>query len=264
MPEHLKTKKRTVWVLAGNRATPARDKQQSSHWRTKCLALAKQKLTADPNLLVFLYDFDRATDERIRLEKGKLVADKRRAFSALVYEDYRWVDAGMLRPITTTPLPVKDYPDRPYVRYCPSVSQISRGDVAQSKWLKDSATSKWSSHGLSINHVYKHLEWIGKYEPYTLEELHLFGHAASAHRPRSGTAFVNTDHLSKDTTKRDPLDLDARADLDFTPATIDTKAFRMAFAKGAMSYVWGCNWHFPVFIMIRDAAKALKGRPLKD
>lgn len=264
IPDNLKGKPKTQWVLAGGRTTPERDGQQNSHWRRKCLALAQQKLKADPDLAVYLYDFDRATRERIKLEEGKLVIKKQETFSPLANEDYRWVDAGKLRPISTTPLLVKDYPKRPYIRYCPSVSKISKGEVAQSAWLKKFEKSNWSDHGLSIRHIYEHIMFIGRHFPYTLNELHLFGHASSAHRPGSGAAFINTDHVSKDKSKRDPLDLDARADSDFIASTINTKEFRMAFAEGAMSYVWGCNWHVPVFVMIRDAARALGSKPLQD
>lgn len=264
IPDSHKSKPRTQWVLAGGLTTPARDKSGNSHWRHKCLALALQKLKADPDLMIFLYDFDRATDERIKIDKGKLVIEKRRAFAPLAVEDYRWVDTGTLRPITTKPLLLKDYSGRPYIRYCPSVSKISKGDVDQADWRKRFAKSNWNDHGLSIRQIYQHVCWIGRFEPYTLHEFHLFGHASSAHRPRSGTAFVNTDHLSTDTSKRDPLDMDARADLDFIASTVNPTEFRMAFAKGAMSYVWGCNWHLTVFVMIRDAARALAGKPLLD
>ena len=264
VPDSLKNRPKTQWVLAGGRTTPARDKHQNSHWRTKCLALAQWKLRADPDLAVYLYDFDRATRERIRIEKGELVIAKQQTFSPLVDEDYRWVDAGKLRPIITTPLLVNDYPIHPYIRYCPSVSKISKDEVDQSAWFKQFEKSIWSDQGLSILHIYEHIVFIGKHFPYTLKELHLFGHASSAHRSGSGTAFVNTDPLSRDRSKRDPLDLDARADLDFMAPTINTTEFRMAFAKGAMSYVWGCNWHLPVFVMIRDASRALGSNPLQD
>ncbi|HEU5323321.1 MAG TPA: hypothetical protein VFX28_21110 [Methylomirabilota bacterium] len=252
------------WVLARGRTTPARSKDGSSHWRSKCLALAEHKLRADPGVEVFLYDFDRAIEERItRGRRGLEASPVRDKFPKLVDADYRWVDGTVLKPIPKDPLPLKTYATRPYIRYCPSVGKISAGDVAHDDWLKKFGTSNWQDHGMSIRDVYYHVEFIGQHKPYTLHELHLFGHASSAHYPHSGTAFVNTDHFGGD-DKRHPLDIDARGDLDFIPATVDPRRFRMAFARGAMSVVWGCNWHRPVFDMIRQAHKATGGKPFTD
>jgi len=46
---------------------------------------------------------------------------------------------------------------------------------------------------------------------------------------------------SKPNQPRHPLDVDARR-FDFAAVTMDLRAFRRAFALGAFSMVWGCNW----------------------
>jgi hypothetical protein len=268
-PEDVRGKRGKWWVLAGKRTIPARSKD-GSHWRTKCMAIAKSKLQKDPGWQIYLYDFDRAIEERMRLDGTKLTTETIRKLAPMHDEDYRWVDKGVLRPISQEPLSLNDHPTRPYIRYCPLVSTIDKDEVAQSVWLEKITQQlkakklKKSEIGPGILDVYSHIEFIGKHKPYTLHELHLFGHASSAHYPHSGTAFLNTNHLSRDHSKRDSLDLDARADLDFLPSTIDQKLFRMAFAKGAMSYVWGCNWHRPIYDMVRQAQSALGSKALTD
>lgn len=251
------------WVLASGRKTPIRG-PKGSHWRVRCMSLAEQKLRVDPTIEVYLYDFDRAIQERVRLVSGRIQTEPmRRTFPPLVDADYRWVDNGMLRPIESKPLSRATYPDRPYIRYCPMVSKLSTGPVSHADWIAKFEKTPWSKVGLSIRHVYEHVEFIGKNHPYALHELHLFGHASSSHRPRSGTALVNTNHYGS-ATKRHPLDLDARADLDFTSAHINQSNFRKAFAAEAQSQVWGCNWHRPVFDMARQASAKAGTKKLLD
>jgi hypothetical protein len=137
-------------------------------------------------------------------------------------------------------------------------------------WLKKNNRLGHPTLGLGIAHVYDHIEAIGKARPYTLAELHLFGHASSSHLHGSGTAFVNTYEwrppgwptgLTMPPDKRSPLDLDARANVDFLGRG---GTFRSAFAPGALSYVWGCQWHRPDHALIRAVRLALKGRMLQD
>jgi hypothetical protein len=270
-PEILKGKK--WWVLSRREkgVTPERDPKAGSHWRQKCLALAAQRLRKDPALIVCLYDFDRATGENVTLEKGKTNTSISLTFKPLVDKDYRRVDGDfakpatlVLKPLTSDPLPVSKFEARPSIRYCPAVSTIAAGDVKLADWLAKFEKSKRADLGLSIRDVYDHIEKVGALSPYTLRELHLFGHASSsAHSLLSGTAFVNTNHWWAK-AERHPLDMDARAGLDFQPKTINGKNFRMAFAKGAMSYVWGCNWDIPLYRLFQNVQKKLGQQPLKD
>lgn len=263
-PEAIAGKRGLWWKLASGKRTPIRG-PKGSHWRVRCLSLAERKLRADPTLKVYLYDFDRAIQERVTLVNGRIKTEKvkGRDFPPLVEADYRWVDNGMLRPIEAKPLSKATHPVRPYIRYCPLVSQISSGPVSHDDWIAKRGTTPWKKVGMSIRHIYKHVEWIGTNHPGTLVELHLFGHASSSHRPRSGTALVNTNHYGS-ATKRHPLDLDARADLDFRSATINRANFRKAFAPAAKSQVWGCNWHRPVFDMARQASAKAGTKRLAD
>lgn len=261
--ESIAGKRGRWWKLASGKRIPIRG-PKGSHWRVRCLSLAERKLRADPTLDIFLYDFDRAIQERVKLANGRIeTVEVKRSFPPLVEADYRWVDNGVLRPIESKPLSTTTYPVRPYIRYCPLVSQISSGPVRHSDWMAKFESTPWQKVGLSIRHVYEHVEFIGKNRPGALHELHLFGHASSSHRQRSGTALVNTDHFGS-ATRRHPLDLDARADLDFTSATINQANFRKAFATGATSQVWGCNWHRPVFDIARQASSKAGTKRLQD
>ena len=87
------------------------------------------------------------------------------------------------------------------------------GEPKQADWIKKFHGSSWKDHGLSIRHVYEHIERLGANKPYLLEEFHAFGHASSsAHGALSGTAFANTTHIGN-MDKRHALDLDARGAL---------------------------------------------------
>lgn len=257
------------WTLAHN-------KPDAGNWRRECLELAETRLKKDPDLVVCLYDFFRATLELVTLDKGKTVATISRQFSPLVPGDYRWLDGDtaspdtLLRQIPSKALPVAKYPERPVVRYCPSVSTIS-GEPKQGDWIAKFNGSKWDDHGLSVRHIYEHIQKIGTDHPYTLKEFHSFGHASSGAYPvLNGTAFVNTTHIRGPKTQslelddRHPLDLDPRAGLDFKKPTMDVKKFRMAFAKDARSYVWGCNWDVPVFRMLESIRVSLGSKKLTD
>jgi len=264
-----------------------------SLWRIRCLRLAAQKLLADPSLQVYLYDLVKGVEERVTIEKGTLstAALKGRSFLPLVDEDYRLevkvkkkdpksgaeIETEVLKPIKDLKIPMVDPGHPPKVRYYPFVSKIGAEDVDKATWLSTFAQNKtWltsyaklleKDRHLSILDVYRHVEFIGKHNPYTLYELHLFGHASSsAHSPNSGTAFLNTDHVDipGQPGTRNPLDLDARATLDFSTSTINHKLLRMAFARGAMSYVWGCNWSRPLYDILGQTIEQLKGKPLED
>jgi hypothetical protein len=261
-----------------------------SLWRMRCLRLASLKLHADPDAQVYLYDFLKGVEERLRIEKGKLTAEKIRTFLPIVSEDYRRIEViktkdpkggkdivrWNLKPVKNEAFTIKDHPERPSIRYFPFISTLDKGDVDYHRWLREiAANSAWlaayvkkkdAQRLMSITDVYYHVEYIGRHNPYVLHELHLLGHASSsAQSMNSGTAFVNTDHINiKGRTGRHPLDLDARATLDFAPPTINPTLFRMAFAKGATGFVWGCNWDRPLKSIIEQAAAALGSRPLKD
>ena len=262
-----------------------------SRWRLRCLRIATMKLRADPDAQVFLYDFLKGVEERIRIEKGKLTAEKIREFLPLNSDDYRRVEVisttdaktgtvtvtkWILKPVKNESFKAKDHPHRPSIRYFPFVSTLDKGDVDYQRWLDEIARNlPWldkyakrpeAQRYMSITDVYFHVQFIGKNNPYVLHELHLLGHASSsALSENSGTAFVNTDHIEiKGRTGRHPLDLDARATLDFAAPTIDARLFRMAFAKGATGFVWGCNWNRPLKTIIAQAALALGSKPLKD
>jgi hypothetical protein len=147
-----KTKKGEFWVLSGGRTIPERP----SHWRMRCENLAKQRLTKDPDLVVFLYDFDKALQERVTLDKGKgkLAFKTVRKFPELVDSDYRRVDGDKLLPISADPLDVKTHTKRPYIRYCPGATAIDKGEVSKKACKKKHASTKWSKLGLNIQHVY--------------------------------------------------------------------------------------------------------------
>lgn len=239
-------------------------------WRNECLGVARLRLKKDPDLIVCLYDFFTATLELVKLVGGKLETTISRQFTPLVHGDYRWLDGDtanpdtLLKAIPVKPLPVAKYPTRPIVRYCPSVGTMP-GEPKQGAWITKFHKSGWDAHGLSIRHVYEHIQQIGAKHPYSLQEFHSFGHASGGtYAVLNGPAFVNTTHVGTLAGPRHPLDLDARAGLDFQPATMNLKNFRMAFAKGAMSYVWGCNWDVPLYRMLQSIRRSLGTKALTD
>lgn len=251
---------KNVWTLA-------QKKPSAGDWRRECLCIAKMRLKKDPDLIVCLYDFFTATLERVTLVGGKIETKISHQFPAMVETDFRWLDGDqpgtrILRHIDPKPLPFAEYPKRPHVRYCSSVSTMS-GEPAEQDWVNEFHKSKWSDHGLSIRHVYEHIEKIGAKTPYTVQEFHSFGHASGGAYPvLNGPAFINTTHVGTLTDPRHPLDLDSRAGLDFQSKTMNLKNFRMAFAKGAMSYVWGCNWDVPLYRMLQSIRVKLGSKPL--
>jgi hypothetical protein len=278
--------------------TPAERKLKSvppevlsgSYSRIRCLRIAVHELSADPTLQVYLYDFDKGVEERVTIEKDKLKTQVIRRFLPTADADYRLevsveVDLGggkrgtkqVLKPITDLKLPYLDPKDPPKVRYYPFASRIDAGDVDRAEWEKRYGTNATfltsyerlpeAKRFLSVTDVYYHVAFIGKNKPYVLQGLHLVAHASSsALSPLSGPAFANTDHLPIPSRKgrRNPLDFDARAGLDFEAANLDRTAFRMAFAKGALGHVWGCNWSRPLVDILRQARDVLKGKELKD
>jgi hypothetical protein len=248
------------WVLKEKKTRPHRS-TSGSDWRRRGVDLAKIRLKADPATIVILYDFDRGTVERVRLVKGKVTFEGiKQKFGPMVDSDYRWADkSGILQRITG-PVSTTVMADRPFIRYFPKVSTLA-DPVTEAEWLKSFQNDDWETVGMSIRHVYKRIEQIGEHNPGTLRELHLLGHASSSHGASSGTVFVNTDNPTPGL--RHALDLDARADLDFTSPTINRARFRKAFASDALSQVWGCNWHRPVRELIRLTAKQLKAKKLK-
>lgn len=271
-PEKVSGKTGLWWVLSGGRTKPLRNPQSGSHWRQKCLNLAAQKLKADPQLVVYLYDFDRGTREIVTSPKGVTTTTVDIKFpTTLIDENYRRIegdfkkpDTLILKPLTKDPISTATHPKRPYIPYCPSAHKISKGDVKMTEWIKKNNSSSWRGHGLSVRFIYEQIEKIGQNSPYTLKELHFFGHASSGtYGDRSGPSLVNTSHFG-DLSKRHPLDMDPRAGLDFISATINQKNFRMAFAKGAMSYVWGCNWDVPLYRMIISLKKLLGSKKLTN
>ena len=277
-------------TAADRKLKAGRDILTGSNWRLRCLRLATQRLRADPDAQVYLYDFQKGLEERITIDGGKLVAQKIRTFLPIVNSDYRRVveikekdpktgketTKRVLRRVKNETIRIASHPHRPAIRYFPFVTTLGAGDVDHETWLTTiAANDTWldkyrklpeAGRLLSITDVYYHVQFIGRKVPSALHELHLFGHASSsALSENSGTAFVNTDHVAiKGRAGRHPLDLDARATLDFGAPTIDAKLFRKAFAKEAMSYVWGCNWNRPLKDIIRQAANSLGANPLKD
>jgi hypothetical protein len=257
-PKPITGKRGNWWKLSRGSVLPERNAKTGSHWRQKCLALAAQKLKKNPQLTVFLYDFDRATRELVKLNKSTIETTVNKNFPPLIDANYRWVDSTdptnvILKPIAKDPLPESTHKERPHLRYCPSVDKLGSGDVKQAEWIAKFHQSDWNDHGLNIRHIYQHIVEIGQTTPYRLQEFHSFGHASSStYGYLSGTAFVNTTHIGTEADERHPLDLDPRTGLDFRPSIMDFDNFRMAFALGAMSYVWGCNWDVPIFVFIRD------------
>jgi hypothetical protein len=250
-----------------------------SDWRLRALRVAVQRLSKDPALNVLLFDIDRGTEERVLLQNKTLSAVQQRKFSEPLDADYRLsVTSG-----TTTILKaldpkisIKTMDHQPAVRFYPFVSEINTGPVDHQEWLdKRAKNTTWleqyekrpdSSRLLSVLDVYKRIQQIGRDAPYTLQEFQLWGHASSsAYSSNNGTAFANTDHVDVvGRAGRHPLDLDARAIRDFDKVTIDRRLFRMAFAKGAMTIVWGCNWSRPFYDVLGQAIKQLGTKPLKD
>jgi hypothetical protein len=268
----------------------APDVLAGSDWRMRALRVAVQKLSADPTLQVCLFDMDKGTEERVRLQKGTLATVEVQRFLVPLDSDYRLeivstakdpktgadVTTRTLKPLTDWKLDLKKVTAQPQVRFHPFITEVGTGAVDKTQWLNQRAANlKWldeyakrpnASRLLSIVDVYRRIESLGRHAPYTLQELHLWGHASSsAYSENSGAAFANTDHVQiKGRSGRHLLDLDARATLDFEPGTIDRTRFRMAFAKGAMSYVWGCNWSRPLFDVLGQIMDQLGQKPLKD
>lgn len=248
-------------------------------WRLRAHHVAEARLLADPTLKVTLFDFFGGTRETVRRTRSGLSTSVDERLGALSALDYRRSDPSgeVLSPLVS--VCADGHPQRPSVRLYPSVSGLGAGPVERESWLAlagsalgttkpNSNPRGWSLHGLSVRHVYAYVETIGRSRPGTIVGLHLFGHASSAHRPNNGTAFVNTDDprpVAAQTGARHPLDLDARAHLDFLPTTMDLAAFARAFAADARSHIWGCNWHRPVLDMITKArAQLLKDERLED
>jgi hypothetical protein len=248
-----------------------------SHWRTKCLDLAEYKLKKDPGTTVVLFDLDRGTKETVQRSGGKLVVAAMSGFTPLpmVDSDYRIMNTKTreLSPIPKGGIPAKDpFVHGVHVAYCPHISQVSPKTVKLADWAAWLKQNKKLGHpelGLGIEHVYDHVEAIGKARPGNLAELHLFGHASSSHDDANGTAFVNTwefrdkwnSGLVMPANKRSPLDLDARANVDFVGRSA---SFAKAFGSEAFSQVWGCNWHRPDHAVLHAVRGALKGKALKD
>jgi hypothetical protein len=258
--------KRGLWWLPKPRSgVPIRGKA-GSDWRGRGLRLAKLRLLADPTLIVCLYDFDRGTLERVELVKGSIRAVRSTTtFPPFVDSDYRWVDNGMLRPVAPVQAdPTKKGEDRPYIRYCPLASQLGTGPVSEADWHKKFDGAAWDKVGLSIRHVYRHIEAIGASHPGTLVEFHQLGHASSSHYAHSGTALVNTNHPWGAPPVRHPLDLDPRGDMDFVSSSINRTKFKKAFASDAFSQVWGCNWYRPMYSTVRQVTRQLGTKTLTD
>ena len=257
----------------------AGDVLAGSFWRRFALRAAVQKLRKNPDLNVLLFDIDRGLEERVVLQNNTLSTVLIRKFLEPLDADYRveWA-RGTSRALKTLDpkLLRKDFPDPPKVRFYPFISEITAGPVEHADWLAQRAqNTNWlaqyekraeSSRLLSIHDVYRRIQEIGATAPYTLEELQLWGHASSsAYSSNSGTAFANTDHVRIGNSQtRHALDLDARAIRDFDRTTMDRRKFRMAFARGAMTIVWGCNWSRPYYDVLGQVMKQLGSKPLKD
>lgn len=245
--------------------TLANKKPNAGEWHKEARNIARMRFAKHPNLTIFFYDFFLARLELGKLVRGKIVWQITSQFSPLVHGDYRWVDGDpqVLKQIDLNPLPAARYKARPIIRYCPSVSTMP-GEPTQADWLRKFGSSRWDAHGLSVRHIYEHIQAIGAKDPYTLKEFHSFGHASSGLYPvKNGTVFVNTTHFGADTAPRHPLDLDPRAVIDFRQP-MDVRKFRMAFAKGAMSYVWGCDWDHPLLWMLQAIILKLGNKSLTD
>ncbi|KQX61746.1 hypothetical protein [Angustibacter sp. Root456] len=136
---------------------------------------------------------------------------------------------------------------------------------------------------MSITDVYQRVQDIGTKDAGTLAELSIFSHGWMG-----GPILVNSDddrlmtitlnppvgqpiHVQMPVapTSRDPDDKDGRGDLDFSPPTMDAgelKAFRAAFAKDAVAWLWGCAFpraiHHTMWAM--EQAKGYAGVGLGD
>ena len=255
------------------------DVLSGSKWRIFALRVALEKLTRDPSLNILLFDIDRGLEERVVLQSKTLTTVQITKFVEPLDADYRMEIADgtkkTLKAIEAR-LPKKKFPDPPKIRLYPFVSEINSGPVELADWMARRAEdTKWlaqyekrqaSSRLLSVLDAYRRIEEIGRDAPYTLLDFQLWGHASSsAYSSNSGTAFANTDHVPiGDDKGRHPLDLDARAIRDFDPVTIDRRLFRMAFARGATTFVWGCNWSRPYYDVLGQVMKQLGSKPLKD
>ncbi|HVH43763.1 MAG TPA: hypothetical protein VM925_15520 [Labilithrix sp.] len=216
------------------------DKNGHSHWRKKCEALATHRVGAS-KYKVTLFDFSLGTQEELVGKKWKVVKD----FGAPKMSDYRRIDTAS-KPWNLELLSLDFRPkERPYIRYFPGISEIdATGAVDLDKYRTSAKPPK--AVGLSIQSVYDYLVGIGKSSAaYSVVELHLWGHAPIAGSWGSGPVFMNSEDYDKATRpknkKRHVLDVDARR-FDFDSSNFEQRAFRKAFALGAASFVWGCNW----------------------
>jgi len=250
-----------------------------SQWRRFALRVAVQKLTKNPDLNIILFDIDRGIEERVVIQNKTLSTVLNKKYLEPLDSDYRMeVAHGTSRTLKAIDpkVLIKTFPNPPTIRLYPFISEINTGPVERIDWLAQRAqNTKWlakyekrpeSSRLLSILDVYRRIQEIGATAPYTLEEFQLWGHASSsAYSSNSGTAFANTDHVDIGSSNaRHPLDLDARAIRDFDQVTMNRRSFRMAFAKGAMTIVWGCNWSRPYYDFLGQVMKQLGSKPLKD
>lgn len=130
----------------------------------------------------------------------------------------------------------------------------------------------------SILNVYSAIKDIGATSPGSLREVSIFSHAgmggpilvnsydnrmAMMPIPSTGSAPTTTLVTAKG-TMRDPDDMDARAEYDFVPPTLEPSGraqFRSAFATDGFLWLWGCSFPHVIHHILTAIEKSKDFKP---
>ncbi|MEM6989958.1 MAG: hypothetical protein AAF721_05660 [Myxococcota bacterium] len=118
---------------------------------------------------------------------------------------------------------------------------IAKGKKANAEKMAE----RQAADSLSVVHVYRYIEELGRVAPGSVHRFDYFGHAHTG-----GPILVNTNQRAEFAKgarldERDPLDKDGRFK-DFTAKNMNVAHFKAAFAAGAGAQVWGCNYNQPL------------------
>ncbi len=222
-------------------------------WRGFGLTLAEDRLKANPNLKVTLFDLLLGTRENVTLNANKeAVTTVEQSLTAPIADDY-WNLLGidLSRPdptqvpgATLEPANKKVLTKKPQINYFDGASALFKGKSSVKLLDYLSAVSKVVSPVISITDVYAYIEgFAGSGKKSALIELHFLAHAFNIMTTNySGGPILLNSLDNPFSPDRHPLDKDARAAKDFQKPTMDPAVFSQAFGTDAKSFIWGCNF----------------------